>query len=69
MDNSKKILILAHFLERYDIGLFIFYSPLLIVNFFPQDYSHGIIYSTLLFSSAYLARPVGSVFFGFIGDK
>ena len=69
MDNSKKILILAHFLERYDIGLFIFYSPLLIVIFFPQDYSHGIIYSTLLFSSAYLARPVGSVFFGFIGDK
>lgn len=66
--KSNKVLILTHLLERYDIGLFIFYAPLLATKFFPDHNENQILYSTILFCSAYFIRPLGSIIFGFIGD-
>lgn len=69
LSKSERISLLTHFLERYDIGLFIFCMPILVSTFMPGQCSKSTFYSSLLFSSAYLVRPFGSILFGYIGDR
>lgn len=73
MNQSTKKIILAgtfgHALECYDFSLYAFFSPILALVFFPH---HDSFISLLLvftvFSLSYVVRPLGGIFFGFLGD-
>ena len=71
MSLSKNSLIIpiTHFIERYDIGLFVFFSPTIVAECLGGNGNSYPLLSFFLFSVAYLARPLGAVVFGYIGDK
>ena len=66
----KKLLpiLLGKVLESYDFFLYGLLSVYFAKIFFPQS-ANSLTYSFLLFSTAYLARPLGSVLWGHMGDK
>jgi len=69
--NLKKILpvLLGSALEAYDFclyGLLAFYFSKI---FFPTFDEYSIILSFALFSISYFSRPIGSILWGYIGDK
>ena len=57
-------------LEWYDFALYGFFSDVIAQNFFPQSNSEheNLIYSYLVFGGAFLARPLGGLITGHIGD-
>lgn len=56
-------------LEYFDIMIFVHFSFLLNELFFPKtDARTAMLLSAFAFCSTYLLRPVGALFFGFIGD-
>ena len=61
---------LGNILEWLDFGLFIYLAPILAKQFFP---SHDIQTSYLevlaVFAAGFICRPLGSILFGFIGDR
>ncbi len=80
MENNKKInryeiavlssCFLAGVLEVYDFMIFAFLNPVLqknYLNFLPAYQSEIIGY--LLFAVAFFFRPLGSILFGYIGDR
>lgn len=71
--NIKKILFVgcvANILEWYDYSLFIHLVILLGVKFFPtQDPHVAVLHGFLVFAIGYVARPLGGIFWGIIGDK
>ena len=61
---------LAGCLEMYDFVIFGFLAPIINKNYLTfLDESTGIIFTYLLFAVGFLFRPVGSIIFGYIGDK
>lgn len=57
-------------LEMYDFTLFAFLSPILSSLFFPSDDKIASLIATLgTFAVGYFMRPLGAIFFGYIGDK
>lgn len=71
--SSKKLYLLALFgniAEWYDFSIYAFLATVLGKIFFASsDPQLAMIKAFAVFSIGYLARPIGSIFFGYIGDK
>src|SRR4051812_25423429 len=60
---------LGNLFEHYDTALFGFLSPFLAPLIFPkQDPLTALILTYAMIPLGMLARPIGSLFFGYIGD-
>ncbi len=60
---------LGNFFEHYDTALFSVLSPFLAALIFPeQDYVTALILTYASLPLSMIARPVGALFFGYIGD-
>lgn len=70
---SKKTIfagIFGHILENYDFSLYAFFSPILSVTFFLNKDPHVALLLTFsIFALSFLVRPLGSILFGFLGDR
>jgi len=60
---------IGNFLEWYEIYLYVYWTPILSKLFFNSDTSTGLIYSFMIFGVGFLARPLGGLFFGRLGDR
>ncbi len=73
IDTSKRLIIATttgNIIEWYDFCLFGYFAPLLAKTFFPQTQSSiSLFYVFLIFASGALARPIGGLIFGYIGDS
>lgn len=57
-------------LQWYDFSLFGYLAPIIATEFFPQsDHTAGLIQSFSIFAIGFLLAPLGSIFFGNIGDR
>ncbi|MBY0462515.1 MAG: MFS transporter [Alphaproteobacteria bacterium] len=57
-------------LEYYDFALYGLLSPILSVLFFPQyDTSSSILMTLGVYAIGFVSRPLGSIIFGYYGDK
>ena len=61
-------LIAGHAVECFDATIYGFYAVILAPYFFPPDQSQ-VLQSFSAFSAGFLLRPLGAVFFGFLGDR
>ncbi|MBF0477213.1 MAG: MFS transporter [Deltaproteobacteria bacterium] len=62
--------IVGNVLEWYDFAIFGFLAPVIGEKFFPSDDPLDSLLSAFsVFAAAYLARPVGGIIFGYIGDQ
>jgi MHS family proline/betaine transporter-like MFS transporter len=60
----------GNLLEWYDFAVFGYFAPFISAQFFPTDDPvSGLISTFGVFAAGYLARPVGGVLFGQIGDS
>jgi MHS family proline/betaine transporter-like MFS transporter len=61
---------IGNVLEWYDFAVFGFLAPLMSSQFFPaSDKESALIKTFGVFAAGYLARPIGGVLFGQIGDR
>jgi len=60
---------LGNTLEYYDFCLYGLLAPVFARIFFPPDFKENLIAAFFLFSIAYVARPVGALFWGYLADK
>ena len=61
---------LGTMLEWYDFSLYIYLSPILARLFFPsEDQLDALLATFAVFAVAYLARPIGAIVFGELGDR
>jgi MHS family proline/betaine transporter-like MFS transporter len=71
--NKKKLILtsgIANTFEWYDYALFGHFAPIIGRKFFPDENPDSSLLSALLvFAVVYLARPLGGIFFGIIGDR
>lgn len=71
--SQKKVFFLAcigNVLEFYDFSIFFFLLPSFSDLFFPaHDHITSVILGFSIFFLGFLARPIGSIVFGFIGDQ
>ncbi len=71
--NQKQSIFLVqigNFLEHFDLFLYIHMAIVLNAVFFPKtDPFVTSLLAALAFSSNYLLRPLGALFFGYLGDK
>ncbi len=57
-------------LELYDFVIYIFFSPILAKLFFPKEDALAALLSVMaIFAVGYLARPLGAIIYGHLGDK
>lgn len=57
-------------LEWYEIFLYIYWAPQLSELFFAKSYGHvALIEAFLVFAFGFIARPIGGLLFGYIGDR
>jgi len=62
--------IVGNIMEWYDFAVFGFLAPVITLYFFPNDNPlTGLIMTYGIFATGYMMRPLGGVFFGYIGDK
>ncbi|MGK5084603.1 MFS transporter [Bdellovibrionota bacterium FG-1] len=62
--------IVGNVLEWFDFAVFGFLAPILGEQFFPSDNPLDSLLSAFsVFAAAFLARPLGGVLFGYIGDQ
>lgn len=62
--------VIGNFVEYYDFALFGFFATTIAKLFFPQADSTAALLSTFaIFGVGFLARPLGAVVFGHIGDR
>lgn len=60
----------GNLLEWYEIYLFVYWSPVLAKLFFKPDSGNlDLTYTFLIFALGFLARPLGGLFFGRLGDR
>jgi MHS family proline/betaine transporter-like MFS transporter len=60
----------GNLLEWYDFAVFGYFAPFIGAQFFPSDDPIlGLINTFGVFAAGYLARPIGGVLFGQIGDR
>ncbi|MSP52723.1 MAG: MFS transporter [Gammaproteobacteria bacterium] len=61
---------LGNILEWLDFGLFIYLAPVLAKQFFPTDNIQTSYLEVLaVFAAGFICRPLGSILFGFLGDR
>ena len=62
--------VVGNILEWYDFALFGVLAPIIAAKFFPSsDPLAGLISSYTVFAIGFLARPLGGIIFGHIGDR
>jgi MHS family proline/betaine transporter-like MFS transporter len=62
--------VVGNVLEWYDFALFGVLAPIIAAKFFPSaDPLAGLISSYTVFAIGFLARPIGGIIFGHIGDR
>lgn len=67
--ESIGLLQIGTFLEYFDLMLYVHMAVLLNELFFPQSDSHtASLLAAFTFSSAFIFRPIGALFFGWMGD-
>ncbi|WP_150467688.1 MFS transporter [Francisella sp. SYW-9] len=60
----------GNIIEWYDFSLYGYFATIISVQFFPhQDAFVALIATFGAFAAGFIARPVGSIFFGRLGDK
>ena len=71
--SKRKIIgsaIVGNIVEYYDFGIYAAFAPLIGKLFFPEsDQVTQVLYSLIVFAMGFLARPLGGIVFGHIGDK
>jgi MFS transporter, MHS family, proline/betaine transporter len=61
---------IGNLLEWYDFGLYAIYAPLFSRLFFPTEDPHVSLLLTFgVLAIGFLARPIGALIFGYLGDK
>ena len=60
---------IGNFLEWYEIYLYVYWAPILSTLFFKSNDAINLIYLFMIFGVGFLARPLGGLFFGRIGDR
>lgn len=61
---------IGNILEWYDFGLFAIFSPIFSQLFFPKQDAHVALIETFsVFAIGFLCRPLGALFFGYLGDR
>jgi MHS family proline/betaine transporter-like MFS transporter len=61
---------LGNILEWFDFGLYIYLAPLLGRHFFPAASTQTTAFEALaVFAAGFICRPLGGIFFGFLGDR
>lgn len=67
---NKFAILIGTTAELYEYSLFGYFAPELGKCFFPNsDVEHSIIYTFLIFSIAYLIRPIGGIIFSHYSDR
>ena len=57
-------------LQWYDFAIFGYFAPIIAATYFPNDNRVASLLSTFgVFAVGYLLAPLGSLFFGYIGDR
>jgi MHS family proline/betaine transporter-like MFS transporter len=57
-------------IEYYDASIFIFFLPLFAPTFFPSSNAyHALVQGYVILLVAFIARPLGGLFFGYFGDR
>ena len=77
LDFSKKqkrmvifAVTLGNLLEWYELYLFVYWAPIIAELFFDSNSEYvNLTYTFLIFGMGFLARPLGGVFFGRLGDR
>jgi len=69
--GSKDILAvsLGNIVEWYDFALYGFFAEEISDSFFGGDSSTNLIFTYLIFSGAFIVRPLGGLICGYIGDR
>ena len=63
-------LALGNIIEWYDFALYSFFAHSIALNFFPSfSVSHAILFTLLIFAVSMIARPIGGMLFGYMGDR
>ncbi len=61
---------IGNILEWYDFGLFAIFSPFFGQLFFPaSDQLAGMLATFGVFAAGFICRPIGSILFGWLGDR
>lgn len=62
--------IIGNVLEWYDFSLFIYVAPVLATVYFPAGHAKlNLLYTLLLFALGFVVRPLGAIWFGYLGDR
>lgn len=73
VSSSKKAMLAGvsgTVLQWYDFAIFGYFAPIIAANYFPNDNPVAAMLSVFgVFAVGYLLSPVGSVVFGYIGDR
>jgi MHS family proline/betaine transporter-like MFS transporter len=67
-NRANYALIAGHVIECFDATIYGFYAVILAPYFFPPDQSQ-ILQSFSAFAAGFILRPLGAIFFGFLGDR
>ncbi len=68
LKKSMLAALIGHAIERYDVVLYGFFAASIAPSFFPGEGGYSIIASYGSFAAGYLMRPIGGIFFGYLGD-
>lgn len=66
---STWMVLIGHWLERFDVTLFAYILPIISGAFFPATLKNATFLSLAAFAATYVARPLGAAFFGHLGDR
>jgi MHS family proline/betaine transporter-like MFS transporter len=68
--KATSVAVFGTFIEYYDFSVYGYVAATLAIVFFPSDDpTVGLLNTLLVFGSAFLVRPLGAVFFGWLGDR
>ncbi len=57
----------GNIIEWYDFSLYLLFTPIIAKHFFPNQH-HSVTLTLLIFALGMLARPLGGILFGWLGD-
>ena len=60
---------IGNMFEAYDFCLYGLLAPIIARNFFPTSFKYSLLGAFLIFSVAYISRPLGACIWGYIADK
>lgn len=62
--------IMGNIIEWYDFSLFVYLAPIIAQHYFPSDnHKLNLLYTFIIFAIGFFVRPLGSIFFGHLGDR